>query len=93
MRNKKFKVKGITFALPRMEQALLFPFPTLTMKDKRYKIFGLVTNREVEGEELIHWYWQRCGKSEEAHGVMKNDFQEANCHQVHLVRMRPGGGV
>jgi len=60
--------------LPGMEQALLFPFPTLTMKDKRYKIFGLVTNREVEGEELIHWYWQRCGKSEEAHGVMKNDL-------------------
>lgn len=60
--------------LPGMEQALLFPFPTLTMKDKRYKIFGLVTNREVEGEELIHWYWERCGKSEEAHGVMKNDL-------------------
>jgi len=60
--------------LPGMEQALLFPFPTLTMKDKRYKIFGLVTNREVEGEELVHWYWERCGKSEEAHGVMKNDL-------------------
>ena len=60
--------------LPGMEQALLFPFPTLTMKDKRYKIFGLVTNRKMEGEELIHWYWERCGKSEEAHGVMKNDL-------------------
>jgi len=60
--------------LPGMEQGILFPFPTLTMKDKSYKIFGLVTNREMEGEELIHWYWERCGKSEEAHGIMKNDL-------------------
>jgi len=57
-----------------MEQGILFPFPTLTMKDKSYKIFGLVTNREMEGEELIHWYWERCGKSEETHWVMKNDL-------------------
>ncbi len=60
--------------LSGMEQGILFPFPTLTMKDKSYKIFGLVTNREMEGEELIHWYWERCGKSEEAHGVMKHDL-------------------
>jgi len=65
-------------ALPGMEQGILFPFPTLMMKDKSYKIFGLVTNREMEGEELIHWYWERCGKSEEAHGVMKNDFVVRN---------------
>ncbi|MEA2005357.1 MAG: IS1380 family transposase [Acidobacteriota bacterium] len=60
--------------LPGMEQGILFPFPTLTMNDKSYKIFGLVTNMEMEGEGLIHWYWERCGKSEEVHGVMKNDL-------------------
>jgi len=27
-----------------------------------------------EGEELIHWHRERCGKSEEAHSVMKGDF-------------------
>jgi hypothetical protein len=55
-----------------MEQEMLFPFPTLSMGEKKYKLFGIVTNREIEGEELIHWHRKRCGKSEEAHGVMKH---------------------
>lgn len=60
--------------LPGMEQEMLFSFPTLSMGDKNYKLFGIVTNREMEGEELVHWHRERCGKSEEAHGVMKNDL-------------------
>ena len=27
-----------------------------------------------DGEELIHWFHKRCGKSEEAHAVMKDDL-------------------
>jgi len=27
-----------------------------------------------EGKELIRWHYGRCGKSEEAHSVMKEDF-------------------
>jgi len=61
-------------ALPGMEEEMLLPFPTLTIKDKSYKLFGTVTNMEMEGEELIEWHRERCGKSEEAHGVMKNDL-------------------
>ena len=61
-------------ALPGMEKEMLLPFPTLTIKDKSYKLFGTVTNMEMEGEELIDWHRERCGKSEEAHGVMKNDL-------------------
>jgi hypothetical protein len=57
-----------------MEQEMLFPFPTLSMGEKKYKLFGIVTNRKIEGEELVHWHRQRCGKSEEAHGVMKHDL-------------------
>ncbi len=34
----------------------------------------MVTNRDLIGDELIRWYRQRCGKSEEAHGVMKEDL-------------------
>jgi hypothetical protein len=60
--------------LPGMEQEMLFPFPTLSMGDGKYKLFGIVSNRDIDGEELIHWHRQRCGKSEEAHGVMKNDL-------------------
>ena len=39
-----------------------------------HKVFGVVTNRDIAGDELIWWYRQRCGKSEEAHGVMKDDL-------------------
>ena len=49
-------------------------FPVMRMKDQRYKVFGIVTNMEWAGEVLIPWLYQRCGKSEEAHAVMKNDF-------------------
>jgi hypothetical protein len=46
----------------------------MTMEEKRYKIFGIVTNRDMEGSELINWLHERCGKSEEAHAVMKEDL-------------------
>ena len=61
--------------LPGIEHAQQsFPFPTLQMSSQRYKLFGLVTNMDWEGEKLIHWHRERCGKSEEAHSVMKGDF-------------------
>jgi hypothetical protein len=41
---------------------------------ERYKIRGIVTNRTCDGNELIQWYRQRCGKSEEVHAVMKEDL-------------------
>lgn len=57
-------------SMPQQE----FPFPTVQMDLQRYKLFGLVTNMDWEGEQLIHWQRERCGKSEEAHSVMKGDF-------------------
>jgi hypothetical protein len=60
--------------LPGMEGQAELPFPTMTMEEKRYKIFGIVTNRDMEGSELINWLHDRCGKSEEAHAVMKEDL-------------------
>lgn len=39
-----------------------------------YKLFGMVTNMKWDGEEVIHWQRERCGKSEEAHSVMKEDL-------------------
>jgi hypothetical protein len=60
--------------LPGMEQQLSLPFPTMELKGKRYKVFGIVTNMDWQAEELIHWHHQRCGKSEEAHSVMKDDL-------------------
>lgn len=60
--------------LPGIGPQIELPFPTLYLKGKKYKIFGIVTNMDWDGEELIHWYHKRCGKSEEAHAVMKEDL-------------------
>lgn len=60
--------------LPGMEQQLNLPFQTMEVEGKKYKVFGIVTNMDWNGEELIHWFHKRCGKSEEAHGVMKDDL-------------------
>ncbi len=61
--------------LSRMEGQMDLPFPAMDLRDKGWhKVFGVVTNRDLARDELIRWYRQRCGKSEEAHGVMKEDL-------------------
>ncbi len=65
-------------SLPGMEDPQLsLPFPTIQIEEKRYKVFGIVTNigyEKMNGEDLIHWLHERCGKSEEVHAVMKDDL-------------------
>jgi len=47
----------------------------VTLGGRCYKVRGLVSNRfELDGGELVRWLWARCGKSEEAHAVMKSDL-------------------
>ena len=60
--------------LPGMDRQVELPFPTMEIKNRKYKVFGMVTNMDWEGEKLIHWLHERCGKSEEAHSVMKDDL-------------------
>jgi hypothetical protein len=61
--------------LPGLESQPDLPFPTMEFANAgRYKVFGLVTNRALPGDELIRWSRQRCGKSEEAHAAMKADL-------------------
>jgi hypothetical protein len=67
-------------ALPGLEPApKALPFQTYEVETKtgvkRYKLHGIVTNRlTMPGEELIQWYRNRCGKSEEAHKILKEDL-------------------
>ena len=61
-------------ALPGMRDQLSLPFPTMDWGPVRYKVTGIVTNRDLPGDALIWWYRQRCGKSEEAHSIMKEDL-------------------
>ena len=63
----------------RLKQPLLpgmdsLPFQTIIFDGTQYKLFGIVTNMDWEGEKLIHWHHKRCGKSEEAHFSMKEDL-------------------
>ncbi|MBF0459452.1 MAG: transposase [Nitrospirae bacterium] len=78
--------------LPGMEKKEEeLPFPTMMIKNSRYKIFGYVTNMDWSGDKLIKWVYGRCGKSEQAHDAVKNDFAGGG-HRVILVKMRHGGG-
>ena len=47
-----------------------------------YKVFGIVINRDLDPQELVWWYRQRCGKGEEVHAVLKEDLGAAGCPQV-----------
>jgi hypothetical protein len=61
-------------SLPGIDEDRQYPFPSMDMEGKKYKVFGYVTNMDWDGSELIFWLYERCGKSEEAHGVMKEDL-------------------
>ncbi len=58
--------------LPGVQAEL--PFPVEQFNAQPYKLFGVVTNRTGDGEQIIRWHRERCGKSEEAHAVMKEDL-------------------
>jgi hypothetical protein len=53
------------------------PFPTATMNHLKYKVHAIVSNRSQEDltvKQLVEWYHQRAGSSEQAHSIMKADF-------------------
>jgi len=39
------------------------PFPTLNWGEQQYKLFGVVTNRDLAGDKLI--WWSRNGVARE----------------------------
>ena len=48
--------------------------PTL-MSGKIYKLFGVASNiMDESGDKIILWHRERCGKSEQAHDILKNEF-------------------
>jgi len=50
------------------------PFQTVLIEEDRYKLFGIVTNRTLPGNELIQWHRARCGDSEKIHSIEKNEL-------------------
>jgi len=55
-----------------VEQEL--PFQTIQLKQLQYKLFGIVTNMTISGNELVNWHRKRCGDSEKVHSVQKGDL-------------------
>lgn len=53
---------------------LEFPFQTIELSQQHYKLFGVVTNRKLPGNDLINWHRERCGDSEKVHHVEKSEL-------------------
>lgn len=76
-KNAEYRFIAIREPMRQLElgDADQLPFPTQEFGSKgRFKLFGIVTNRTVPGDQVIWWLRERCGKSEEVHAVMKDDL-------------------
>lgn len=66
---------SVQTSLPGVESTQQeFPFQTVRMSNTEYKISGIVTNRTLDGNELINWHRERCGDSEKVHSIEKADL-------------------
>jgi hypothetical protein len=55
----------------KSDEEIELPFQTMKAKEVTYKLFAVVTNRDIDGSELIQWHRMRCGKSEHVHSTQK----------------------
>jgi len=64
--------------LPGMEAQQRLPFQTMQWGSNHYKLHGIATNMRLEagwsGNKVIDFLYERCGKSEEVHAVLKSDL-------------------
>lgn len=55
----------------KSDDELDLPFQTIKSDEVTYKLFAVVTNRDIDGSDLIQWHRKRCGKSEHVHSTQK----------------------
>ena len=61
--------------LPGMEGEMELSVPVMPMPNRGwYEVRGIVTNRELAGDQVVRRHRERCGKGEEVHGVLKEDL-------------------
>ena len=53
------------------DNELDLPFQTIRSDKVTYKLFAVITNRDMDGSELIQWHRKRCGKGEHVHSTQK----------------------
>jgi hypothetical protein len=66
--------QGVLPGMTEGEEQPKLPFATEELAGITYRLSGIVTNRTEDGAELLRWHHQRCGKSEEAHAILKTDL-------------------
>lgn len=74
--------KGRTYRYLAIREALAqpvlpgveLPFQTIASGGTQYKLHAIVTNMDRTGDRLITFARERCGKSEEAHAILKEDL-------------------
>ena len=55
------------------------------MSGKPYKLFGIASNiMSTPGDEIILWHRERCGKSEQVHDILKNEFGGGHVPSYHF---------
>lgn len=65
---------------PPPDIQLELPFPTQEFAGRGHcKVYAAVTNMSGDGAGLIAWHRKRCGKSEEAHSVLRATWPVAGC--------------
>lgn len=77
------KEQGVLPGMPEPNKE--YPFPVENMQGKKYKIHGIVSNRDIPGEDLVAWYYKRSGYSEQVHAVLKNELAGGTlpCNHFH----------
>jgi hypothetical protein len=77
-----YRKKGQPYRYPVIREVLRqpvlpgtnLPFPIIEHEGTQYKLHTLVSNMDQAGERLINFAYERCGKSEEAHAILKEDL-------------------
>jgi len=72
--NKQLQLDGLELAESAQPIQRELPFQTIQLDQSEYKLFSIVTNRTLPGNELINWHRARCGYSEKVHSVEKGDL-------------------
>lgn len=58
-------------AIASAQETETLPFQTIQDNTTTYKLFAVVTNRDIDGHALLQWHRERCGKSEQVHSTQK----------------------
>ncbi len=72
---------------PEMDEQLHLDLktPGAEFDTSAYKLRAIVTNLlDLDGDRVIRWHRERCGRSEQIHDILKNELAGGNMPSKHL---------